>query len=203
MLFLHHPSSYPFTTQSHCSRYRRLFLSYFPNSSHLLSSSFVMPTCSGLHHGLSTSNLASVAYQLAMKPNRIQYSLAVASLLYQPSMTTLPICAPSAFPLQRVSRHHNRPLQHSTARSTPSQPIMCLDVFLSFLPLAPPVYSVQRHHFIALTHIPIFRLLSLLLSSLSYTARACAESQVPKQKFSSFPQVKPKAYTNIYIVFTS
>lgn len=161
----------------------------------------VMPNCPGPHHGLS-SNLASVSYQPAMKPNRtVQYSLTVAfpALPTNRRRLTLPIRAPSAFPLQRVSRYHNRPLQHSTARST-SLPstlvILCILAFpfLSLLPLAQPTFFRPTHHFIAPTHIPISLLLSISILVV-YTARACAESQVPKQEF---PPSKNKGVVHIY-----
>lgn len=93
-----HPSSYPFITQSHCSRYRRPFFIIFSQQHSLpdCHRHFIMPNCPGPHHGLSSSNLASVSYQPAMKLQ--SYNTASpwhpCSVLYQPTVNDYPYLCP-------------------------------------------------------------------------------------------------------------
>ena len=150
------------------------------------------------------SNLASVDYQLAMKPNRIQYSLAVASLLYQP-LTTTPT-PPYSCPLG-ISTSTSITLSQPTATTFNCavnfllpQPTMCLDVSL---PLVQPVYSVQPTSFQSHLHIYLFSFFFLSLSILVVVYREGLRGIPGPQtrNFLHFPQVKPKAYSNIYSFF--
>jgi len=149
-----------------------------------------MPTCSGPHHGLSSSNLASVAYQLAMKPNRIQYSLAVAS----PALPTVDDYSPLFVPPRHFHFNEYHAITTATTFNCAVNFLLPPTYYVSWrLAASRPTRVFRPTHIISIapTHIPIFLLLSLYPRC--RIPRGLARNpRSPNKKFSSFSSSKTK-----------